>query len=87
MWIVKLDWKSECYNSNWTKIFKKKKNAEYLFRKHIVEEYNKWSNVKAKETDDTDNLLEAVLLIIEESNNNGYDYEFDINMEVLKTED
>jgi len=86
MWIVRLDWTSECYHTNWTKIFKKEENAKSLYRKHIIDEYNKWSDNEALETDDTEHLLTSLLLSIEE-NDDLEDYTFNIHMEKLQTED
>ena len=86
MWIVRLDCTSECYHTNWTKVFKKEKNAKSLYRKHIIEEFIKWSDMKPTESCDTEYLLESVLSLIE-SNEDLEDYTFEIHMEKLQTGD
>lgn len=39
VWYVKLDWHSECYNSNWVKHFKTYEEAYKRQREVLIDEY------------------------------------------------
>mgnify|MGYP003387735379 CR=1 FL=1 len=86
MWSVELHWKSECYITNWIKIFKKHVNAKACYRENIIKEYKNWSDNVISDTYDTEDILSNIMDLIEESDNSD-DYEYEIILKELITED
>ena len=80
MWIVRLSWSSECYHTNWTKVYKKKKNAEIEYLKVIKEEYKRYCDDEVFD-DDLDMMMDKINEMQED------DDDFELDLEKLKTED
>jgi len=82
MWVLTLNCSSDYYNTNWTKIYKKKKNAQIEYKEVITNQYKMYCD-----NDDIDETL-----TIDEMLNKIYEMQsceddFEIELSVLKTED